>query len=270
MLFVVALIACGDDDDASSVDTTSAAADTSTAESASSATDTTDAAGSTSVTTPGSPTSSLDTEADQAAAEAALLVLTDFPAGWSEVPQAELTKDEEVAQRRSAACFGIDDSSVADFGGAVAETGDFASPTDEIVSQRVGLAPSVIEAEERMAGLSGSEVPACYEDVVQDLVEERIENPPSPADAFPDGTTIGDVTVAGLNMSPVGDEMIAYRVTLPLNISGSAVELFTDLVAVRSGRGLASFEFQSELAPFPTEDAERYLALGAERLAEAT
>ena len=82
--------------------------------------------------------------------------------------------------------------------------------------------------------------------------------------------TLGDVTVARLNVFEVGDEVIAYRVTVPVNSGRSTVSVFADLVLVRSGRAVASLAFQSELSPFFIEDTERYVALAADRLAAAS
>jgi hypothetical protein len=240
--------ACGDDDDG--------------------ATDT--AAPTVSAAGPGTgtaePPSTADEEADQAAAESALLVLADFPTGWSEVPRAELTEAQEEANRRSAECFGVDAPRLVDFGGAFAETGEFTSPSDESVSEAVGLAPTPADAEERLESLRDPDAVRCFRDVTRDAIENLIENPPSPEQALPEGTTIRDVTVDPLDVSPAGEDIVALRATVSLSVDSSTVDVYADLVAVRSGRAVASMEFESEVEPFPIEDTERYIELAAERL----
>ena len=217
------------------------------------------------------PTSSIDSAADQAALEAALLVLADFPAGWSEIPLADLTDAQREPQRRNAACVGVKSPRVVDFGGAVAETGDFTNSSGEAVSETAGMASSIGEAEQRMARIAGPDVAECFRGVTRDALQGQLEDPPTPAQAFPEGTTLLDVTVTPLNVSPAGDEVVAYRVTVSLMLdAGTTVDLYLDLVAVRSGRAIAGLEFQSELTPFDIEDAERYIALAAERLSEAS
>ena len=89
-------------------------------------------------------------------------------------------------------------------------------------------------------------------------------------DNFESGMTLGDVTVARLNVSEVGDEAVAYRVTVPVLSGEWTVNLYADLVLVRSGRTVVGLAFQSELSPFFFEDTERYVALAAERLAAAS
>jgi hypothetical protein len=262
-----ALVACGDDDDSSGSANTAA----STVEDATASPSSTGAASESSVGTdttnvpiespPSSrpPTSSIDVEADQADAEAALLVLADFPTGWSETPESD-TEAQQNVQAQIAECAGAEEPRAVDFGGASAETGTFTSPADESVEHTVGVAGSASEAEERMKGLAAPDFATC----VHGVYENYFEDQPLPEDA-----TVGELTVALLNVSPVGDETIAYRVTVPVDVGGSTVEVYADVVAVRSGRAVAGLTFGSELAPFPRDDVEKYVALAAERLAQA-
>jgi hypothetical protein len=262
-----ALVACGDDDDSSGSANTAA----STVEDATASPSSTGAASESSVGTdttnvpiespPSSrpPTSSIDVEADQADAEAALLVLADFPMGWSETPESD-TEAQQNVQAQIAECAGAEEPRAVDFGGASAETGTFTSPADESVEHTVGVAGSASEAEERMKGLAAPDFATC----VHGVYENYFEDQPLPEDA-----TVGELTVALLNVSPVGDETIAYRVTVPVDVGGSTVEVYADVVAVRSGRAVAGLTFGSELAPFPRDDVEKYVALAAERLAQA-
>jgi len=206
------------------------------------------------------PDASIDPAADQDAAEDALLVLSDFPAGWSEVPDAEPTEEEADYLRRTAECIGSDRLRLIDLGGAIAATGDFTSPSEETVSETVSFAPSVAEAEDLMVRFAAPDVAECFGDVTADLVDGQLQGE----------MTLGDVTVARLNVSEVGDEVVAYRVTVPVNSGGSTVDVYVDLVLVRSGRAVAGLVFQSEFSPFFIEDTERYVAVAADRLAAAS
>ena len=73
--------------------------------------------------------------------------------------------------------------------------------------------------------------------------------------------TIGEVLLA-----PAGDELVAYRVTLPLTVSEIDVEAFVDVVVVRSGGSLAGFTFQSVFEPFPADEVEHYIDVAVSRL----
>jgi hypothetical protein len=82
---------------------------------------------------------------------------------------------------------------------------------------------------------------------------------------------VGEITVAPLNVSSVGDETVAYRVTVPLESDGTSLgEVYTDVILVRVGRALAGLFFQSQLHPFPAADTERYAALAADRLGQVS
>ena len=111
-----------------------------------------------------------------------------------------------------------------------------------------------------MGRFAAPDVAECFGHVTADLVDGRLQS----------GMTLRDVTIARLYVSEVGDEVVAYRVTVPVDTGGSTVSVYADLVLVRSGRAVAGMAFQSEFSPFVTEDTERYIALAAERLAVAS
>ena len=191
-------------------------------------------------------------------AEAALLVLADFPSGWSQVPEADDTDANDEVKQQVASCAGADGESVIDVGGALARTGTFTSPSDDQVAEAaVSVATSVDVAENRVAAFADPKFASCARDVYQDWAQDAV----SANDA-----EVGEITVAPLNVSSVGDETVAYRVTVPVQSDGTSLgEVYTDVILVRAGRGLAGLFFQSELRP-PVEDTEQYVALAAERL----
>jgi hypothetical protein len=209
---------------------------------------------------PDPPDASIDPDADQVAAEHALFRLSDFPAGWSEVPDTEPTEQADY-QRRTAECVGSDRSRLVDLGGANASTGVFTTPTEETISETVSFGPSVAEAEDLLGRFAAPNVAECFGDVTADLVDGRLQS----------GMTLGDVTVARLNVAEAGDQVVAYRVTIPVNNGGSTVNVYADLVLVRSGRAVAGLAFQSQSPqPFVTEVIDQYVALATEQLAAAS
>ena len=116
----------------------------------------------------------IDPAAEQEAAEDALLVLSDFPAGWSEVPDAEPTEEEADYQRRTAECIGSDRARIGDLGGAIASTGDFTSPSEETVAETVSFAPSVAEAEDFIVRFAAPDVAECFGEAAADLVDGQL------------------------------------------------------------------------------------------------
>ena len=204
--------------------------------------------------------------AEQAAAESALLVLDDFPAGWTAVEEDELTEQELEYQRTVTECAGGTSDNLLDLGGPRASSPDFVGPDDQTVEQSVTIVePSA--AEDFMVRFAAPGVDTCFRDAVQSFVTENFENPEDPSESLPGGVTIDDVTVGPLRLVPVGDELVAYRVTVSMTISGLSVDAFVDIVAVRSGGSLSGLTFQSLFEPFPVDDVEHYTALAVDRLA---
>lgn len=203
------------------------------------------------------PPSSIDEAADQVAAEGALLQLSDFEPGWSEVASSD-DASQKAVKEDIAKCVGSDQDSALKFGGAVAETGTITSPDgDQIMEEMVTFAPTVAAATERMTALAAPEFATC----IQPIYEQWI------GDALGDsGATLERVTIGKLNVTPVGDATVAYRITITAAKSGRTQDLFVDLVVIQVGRVLASPGFQSKNEPFSIDDTEKYVALAASRL----
>jgi len=221
------------------------------------ATDVSNSTASTDATDSTTPPSSIDEAADQAVAEGALLQLSDFEPGWSEVASTDDASQASV-KAAIAECVGSDQDSALKFGGAVAETGTITSPDgDQIVEEMVTFAPTVAAATERMAALAAPEFALC----IQPIYEQWI------SDAMSDsGGTLEQVTIGTLNVTPVGDSTVAYRITVTAAKGGRTQDLFVDLVVIQVGRVLASPGFQSKNTPFSIDDTEKYIALAASRL----
>jgi hypothetical protein len=202
---------------------------------------------------------------EQAAAEATLLVLTDFPEGWSEEVEAEPTEQELAYREAVANCAGGTGTDLLDLGGVHAQTGDFVGPADQSVEQSVEIVDPAV-AEDFMQRFGDPEVEACFGEAIRTFVIENLENPPESSDSLPAGIIVGEITLEPLELAPVGDEAIGYRVTVPLTVSGVAVDSYIDIVAVRVGGSLAGITFQSVFEPFPDEERENVLTVAAGRL----
>jgi hypothetical protein len=231
MAVVITLAACGDDDRA-----TDTVAPSSTAPAAGSASD-----------------------ADQPAAEASLLRLSDFPSGWTAQPAESRTDAQDEANRKLASCAGVSGTSMIDFGGALARSDDFASgsQTDQVNSV-VAVAASADDARKRIADLGAPAVATCMHDVYEAALEDALSS---------EDVTVGDLTVARLNVAPAGDEDIAFRITVPVEQNGAAAgTVFVDLVAVRVGRGVSGLMAQAQDSPMTSDDTDRLVGITADRM----
>ena len=227
-------------------------------------------AGTAAASTP--PTSSGTTEVegpDQEAAEAALLTLADFPAGWTEEPEEDGNDLGAESRRRVTECVGGEGEELLDLGGALAESGNFRGPDNEVVEESVAVVDEAV-AEDFMARFGAAGVEECFADSMQQTMDEFVSDPPDPSATFPPDATIGTVTAERLEVAPAGDELVAYRIVIPLSTQGITVDIVLDAVLVRSGRAVAAVSFQSVVSPFPSEDVEHYVDLAVERLPSKT
>lgn len=194
-------------------------------------------------------------QADQLAAEAALLVLADFPSDWAEVLG---DNDANPADQAYADCVGGSGVKLFDLGGVEAKTEEFVAPSGNGVSETITVVTDEAVATDFMNRFGAPGVDVCLTGVMQSLLEDL-------ADA--QGVAAGAVSINRLALAPVGDELVGYRVSLSIKTSSSELELFVDLVAVRSGRAIAGVDFDSQVTPFPDEELNTYLGIVADRLA---
>jgi hypothetical protein len=212
---------------------------------------------------PAAPATTVSAE-QAAAAEAALLVLSDFPTGWTEEVEAEPTEQELAYQAAVAECAD-GTGNLLDLGGPRAKSPDFVGPDDQRVEQSVTIVDPAV-AEDFMARFSAPGVEECFGDAVRAFIAENFASSDDPSQTLPGDVTVGELTIDEILIEPVGDELTAYRVTIPMTVSGLTLDVFVDIVAVRSGGSIAGLTFQSVFEPFTPEDVEQYLTVAVERL----
>jgi len=191
---------------------------------------------------------------DQPIAEAALLTIDDVPTGWTESAVPDEGDDVAAARQEVRDCYGSGPSGPIDIGGAQAGTGQFESPDDESVKHDVAIGDEQ-GAMDLMASLADD---SAFPELLQLAL-----------DAANQDFELTDVTVGRLSVAPAGDEVVAYRVDITVMAGDESVDVFSDLVVVRVGRGLSALQFQSSLLPFSATDIDDYVALTTDRLREA-
>ena len=201
-----------------------------------------------------------DPAADAATAEAALLTLSDFPAGWSEVPDEEDNSNQDLLDEVFE-CLGPD--AVELFNSETkAETGSFTDPADDsTVDQTVVLAATVESAEAYIAGGSADGVAECLTTAYREGTADLLADDEDAA-----GIELGEITVGALNVGEIGDGSFAYRIKAEVSSEGFTVDIVSDFVAVRTGRSVAGLNFFSAFDPTPIERITEYTTLAASRL----
>ena len=207
-------------------------------------------------------------EEDQLAAETGLLTLADFPDGWTEEPaEDESTSAGDEFERELGRCAGVEVEHLFDLPGAEAETGTFTSPDSMVtVDHEIEIPPNVDDVEAFITLLASESVLTCLQDVVPTFLEEEMSTTTDPAETLPSGTELGEVTVRRLDLSSSADDVVAYRMALPLTLDGAQFGVVLDLVCVRTGRAVAGLFFSSVLNPVPEEFVQQYVSLAASRL----
>jgi len=160
--------------------------------------------------------------ADQKIAEESLLVLKDFPSGW-EAADAEQEDDTDRQQKEKIAkCAGVDYGELYDLG-AKAQSQDFTSEYDETVSSTASLAADESTMKRAIEIGASAEFRKCSAEGVSDAAAANLKE--SGEDA-----KIGKVTVNELSFDSFGDEINAFRVTVPITVQGFEVEATADII----------------------------------------
>ena len=181
---------------------------------------------------------------DETAAEFAALKTEDFPTGWTASESSEnleaRCKDVEAAQKLTS---------------ARANSPRFSQGQTTLVQNAIYVFEDEATAEEAFDQIAGEATQNCYSEAV------------TGAFAGLAGVESGEPQIAPLEITPIGDEHSAARVTLPISAQGLDVNVSIDLVFVRAGRALSLNLFVNALAPFDETLRDRLTAASVDRLA---
>jgi hypothetical protein len=203
---------------------------------------------------------------DQELARSILVTLDDFPEGWEETPD---DGDDDDAEQEAAldACLGEKayvDNGVLDE--LEVTTGDFAPADASVptVQHNALLAPDLDTAAAAFGEAESPLAPDCYESTVRGLFEGLLVDPES---GFPEGSTLGEVTLEVLPYETDGPQVVSYFVTVPVVADGETNTFFYELFYLRSGRALSQLAFYSVNEPFPEEGVDALVSTTLDRIA---
>ena len=195
---------------------------------------------------------------DQAIADAALLTLKDFPAGW-EAASPEGDEDDREGQEKIAECVGVEYDELYDDTNAEATSPDFTNDMDEEVSVEVSVGDED-RAKRAFEIAAQPEFRECLAEGMNDEIQANADEDGA------NGVEVGDATLNELSFPALGDESLAFRMTIPISASGMDFDAVIDFVGVRVGRAqtqLTSFGVGTQL---PTDEFVRYTKLAVKRL----
>lgn len=185
--------------------------------------------------------------ADKRRAEDALLVLNDFPSGWT------ATEDDDEDDEESA-CDEIREAREAV--NARASSPTFGEDEDTFVEQAVYVYATEGEARAHFSEMTSDAARDCFGADVADQVGENIEGK----------AEVRDPTTSELRVVPVGSETAGARVTIPYESQFSDGELVLDAVFARVGRGLSLFVIYGGFGSPDDEQRDLLVGTAARRL----
>jgi hypothetical protein len=204
-------------------------------------------------------------EADKAAAQAASLKLSDFPAGWTSKPASNSNPSQDLTAQL-AKCLGVSQADLTK-APALYDSPDFSeSSSNNTASSTVGYRASASDQQSSFAIFSGSKLPNCLTTAVRAEINEGIQHPTNPSDTLPAGAQVGTTTVSPMSFPQFGDKSIAYQVTVPVSFQSLSIDAYVDIIFSIKGRADAAMSFEGVTDPFPVDQAEHYTGLVVGRL----
>jgi hypothetical protein len=179
-------------------------------------------------------------------AKAKGLVLTarDFPTGWSVVSGGEggSTNGSSADVVRLAACDGAANPNTIDEGGYQGDGLQDLTDGESVLSNAF-FVRTTSDAEADLAALSSAKFSPCLKTFL--LPKYRA--------ALKSGFSLTGLSIAPLNVAPVGDQSVAYRITQQLHLSGEAAaeahlaqgDFYEDYVYIRKGSAEVAVQFDS-------------------------
>lgn len=210
------------------------------------------------------PRSESDLAADQAAADSAVLVLSDFPAGWTAEARDEDEDEGPDIEAEMAECLALEDPGIFEDSAVQAESDTFKREDAEVEGD-LAVQATDEKAEEAVAVMSKPEMRDCLTDALRAVLDYAIDHP-AEGEELPDGVEIGDVSVGDLSFGDVGDFSRAFRAEVEVTAEEMNISVFVDLLFFRVGRGLATMTFQDVLTPFDVDEAHEIATTFASKI----
>jgi hypothetical protein len=204
-----------------------------------------------------SPVQNVDRDADQAAAEAALLTLADFPAGWTVVEESNAVgsvDNRDGVYEEVATCLGID------FPYAQrpkAHSQNFQSPELAQTSAEVTFTPTPADAGDVLEMLRMEGTPQCYAQAAEVAMN---------ASLVEDGYHASGTLFEEEPVTSLGDDAFGFRISSDVAGPRTASEMSMHFLVVQVGRVGITTNFASPDGTFDFDEALRLTQLVIDRV----
>jgi hypothetical protein len=210
----------------------------------------------------------LTEEEARAAAEAMLLALEDLPPGWKQLPL-EVDDEDPPFPEMSGECAGLITEENPPGMVAEAETREFTSSDEDVevqfssgVFEDAASAAATFETMRRMIGECRDQFQQAFIEALSIELESRQSNPENPFEEPLDINQPTDLEVKGfelsaIEMSGLGDESFAMRMSTFFFVRGSDFATYIDSVGVRVDNLVTGFSYQESVqTPDVAEERE--------------
>jgi len=204
---------------------------------------------------------------DRALARAANLRLSDFPAGWTATANPESSSGQGV-DKDLASCLKTNAAAFAQSAPTRVSSPEFGDTSHDMASSSITYLASTSEAETGIALFQQPTAAACLQTVVTATVSQVLAHPTNPSETLPLGMALGSPMVAPLSFPTLGNQSVAYRVTIPITGSSLSLSLYVDLVIAQKGRAIALLTFVGALSPFDPSLEQHLSTLTVGRLVD--
>jgi hypothetical protein len=194
------------------------------------------------------------TPADQAKAQAALLSLSDLPAGWTASPASPSDNSGiggSGTTAQLASCLGVSPATL-DSNPPVADSPTFSDPNGaNTVDDQVSVYPTAAAAAADFSLFSSPKTPACMTQLFNGPLKAEFTANLQP------GQTLVSVTSAAKPFPQVADHSGDLQVTFVVATAGLNVKVFLDLILVTKGRSETTLTLtQPQVLGVPTLGAQ--------------
>lgn len=196
---------------------------------------------------------------DRALAAAAVLHLSDFPAGWAAGPRTDNAKADRIrggiadCRRYQALLVTLRKQ---------AEVSANFLAGNEAVSSTVLVLNNARAARSTFAQLTSSNVMRCLERFLGDVIPQSITVGGVPA-------RLRTARTQAMSEPATGDQTTAFQVLLALSAARLTVPVYEGVVVTRVGRSVAEFGFENPGSPIPTDLRSSLVNMVVNRLESA-
>lgn len=207
-----------------------------------------------------------DDAGTRAAAESALLLLSDFPEGWEEQPPDPDDDDDALdVSNAPQRCQGFFQEE--ELAGTVfeIEINEFHGPDAETIESRVTVFESMDSAADGF-----DEVRRVYQECGEPIRDALLDYFEAISQEASTGVTVVDFSMESIEFPRYGNETLTTRFVFHLELDGEPFVIsYADIIAIRQGALVGEFAFQTLNDP-PDPDLAQHLAeLIEPRLASA-